>query len=434
MKPAELLANRYEINLSAAWKDWLNDSVMELKLPGMMRKAVDVTQLCEPGPSVIWPGFMLPDTLPVLGNDYGDWICVRVNPSNDLGELIYWYHGGGDWIPVGNTMAEAVLHDAVDQFRPIRTQMIRSATESRIDTLANVLARLNYSQLRNWLGRSLPGDDALLILSEVIEWIGNQDHNAALRAMRQIGWCRDAIACDLIESYLQLPVQVIAQREYADLLDIPWFPDYINLLFDCEQASDAQRVAIAAAATKWDGWPQQDWTKASSLASEVLQRRHDLGWATAVCGWQQERSGQTDAAIDIYKRGVFGSAFTDQGVRLNSHAETDENGKFAAARLAHFRDVLALEEDKYIQLFLRRRERSLLAEVCDFWFQRAEKSESEGDFEEAYRLFYRAGWDMGVSRMQKYKSILSGLERCARQAGWNGMAKVAEAHQNCLPA
>ncbi len=71
---------------------------------------------------------MLPDTLPLIGNEYGDWLCVRVDEDNRFGELVHWYHGGGDWIPVGKSIAEAVLHDIVDQFRPRKGQVLRGSS------------------------------------------------------------------------------------------------------------------------------------------------------------------------------------------------------------------------------------------------------------------------------------------------------------------
>ncbi len=65
-------------------------------------------------------GFMLPDTLPILGNGYGDWLCMRVNADNTAGEVVHWYHGGGDWMPWGRNPAEAIAFDRLRQRLPGR--------------------------------------------------------------------------------------------------------------------------------------------------------------------------------------------------------------------------------------------------------------------------------------------------------------------------
>ena len=144
-RPSDKLAKRYSLRLSETWREWFDQDLHTLSLPGAMRNAVPVEDLLLETPPQIWAGFMLPDTLPILGNEYGDWICVRIGPDAELKELLYWYHGGGDWIPVGSTLAEVVLHDVVDQFRRVRKQMIRGASESKFLNEYSFLERLAAS-------------------------------------------------------------------------------------------------------------------------------------------------------------------------------------------------------------------------------------------------------------------------------------------------
>ena len=57
----------------------------------------------------------MPDTLPIIGNDYGDWLCLRIARDGTLAELIHWSHCGGDWLPYGRNLAEGLLYDAAQR-------------------------------------------------------------------------------------------------------------------------------------------------------------------------------------------------------------------------------------------------------------------------------------------------------------------------------
>ena len=450
---SELLRERFRLQLSSDWQAWFDDYATRLELPGLLRNPVSVEELCSQNPASIWPGFMLPDSLPLLSNEYGDWICGRVGEDDTLAELVYWYHGGGDWIPVGKCMAEAVLHDAVDQFRDLKTQMLRGASESRIGVEAGCLLRLDSPAVRQWLANALPeqvGEPESLVAS-VIECLSTEDYRGALGKLWENSVAREAVACDLIELFLQAPLREIATREVANACEIAWFPDFVKVLFDVAAASESHArlldtqwklIAQANAHSTLDVEASvrelQAWDQAAGIADNILERRTDLGWATTVSGWYRERTGRRDEAIAIYAKGVDASSFTDQAVRLNSHAEADELGKFSLARLSSILEqgdvpeVFAAEKG-YMELLLADRKRSLLAEVSDFWWAKAEIAESEERFADAYDLYARSGWDMGVSRLDSYPRILEALARVSSQAGWNGRAAVAEAHLMRMP-
>src|SRR5207237_7281850 len=63
-------------------------------------------------PRAIWGGAMLPDTVPVLGNLGGDYLCLRINPNGSVAEVVAWLHEGSFWSSYGNTFCEALLFDA----------------------------------------------------------------------------------------------------------------------------------------------------------------------------------------------------------------------------------------------------------------------------------------------------------------------------------
>lgn len=434
-----LLAERYELHLTQNWTVWFDQASQQLRLPGMMRQIASVADLCQPAPELIWPGFMLPDSLPLIGNRYGDWICGRIDEAGTIRELIYWFHGGGDWIPVGTSVAESVLHDAVDQFRSEREQMLRGATESRIDSQAGVLLRLDSPEIRGWLAEQLSSSEETKVVASTIDGLVNRlsqwDHLGALQLLRQQGWAQDAVCCDLLEACLQTPIAIIASKEIAKRINAPWFPEYVGLLFDTDQIGGTIRRKIAdAAEITDDAWPQQDWELAGEIAETVCARRQDLGWATAIAGWHCERTQQYEQAVEIYTRGLQASSFSDQSVRFNAHADSEEHGKFAAARLGCLREKwpASLHENNYLQLLLGERTQSLLAVVSEYWKKQAQDRESAGDFAAAYHAFWAWGWDLGVSRLTDYEDILRGLSRCASQAGWAARAVIAETHLRCL--
>lgn len=442
---SELLYERFSLQLCSNWQEWFDDYATRLELPGLLRNPVSVEELCSDNPASIWPGFMLPDSLPLLSNEYGDWICGRVGEDDTLAELVYWYHGGGDWIPVGRRMAEAVLHDAVDQFRDLKTQMLRGASESRIGVEAGCLLRLDSPAVRRWLSESLAEQvaESDVLVASVIQALSDEDYHGALNKLWECGVACEAVACDLIDVFLQAPLRRIATREVADACSIPWFPDFVSLLFDVAAASEThirllENQLNPASLQNGEVGSLQGWDEAALIADSILERRTDLGWATTISGWYRERSGRLDEAIAVYIRGVSASSFTDQAVRLNSHAEADELGKFALARLASLHGKGGLlgkleASDGYTQLLMADRKRSLLAEVSDYWWSMAEAAESESRFADAYDMYARCGWDMGVSRLDSYPRILESLARVAEKAGWAARAAVAQAHLRRMP-
>ncbi|MEM8734127.1 MAG: SMI1/KNR4 family protein, partial [Planctomycetota bacterium] len=441
---SQRITDRFGIDLAPTWREWFDSPASDGWLPGLMRELVTADELASQRPRPIWPGFMLPDTLPILGNEYGDYVCARVEPNNQFGELIYWYHGGGDWIPVGTTIAEAVLHDAIDQFRDMRTQMIRGASESRIGKEASSLLSLDAPEMKGWLARCLPETQERTsiesAIADIIALLSEEDYSGALKQMLHCGWAIEAVACDLIEVNLQKPLRKISNRDFAKACGVAWFPDFIHLLFDIESGSHQVQEIVRGEADR-QGIPAeetvQDWQLASQLAQQILSKRTDLAWATAVQGWFQERTGDRQAAMETYQRGVVASSFTEQSVRLNSHAESEEYGKFALARLKslianHAECKAAVQADEYLSLLLRDHSRSILNEVSDHWQRKAKEAEADGLYDSAYRYFYASGWDMGVSRLSEYETILEGLARNAERAGWTARAKVAQLHLHCL--
>ncbi|MEM9827997.1 MAG: SMI1/KNR4 family protein [Planctomycetota bacterium] len=60
----------------------------------------------------LWPGLMGCHLLPLVGNQIGDYLCVRVDDFGNASSIVHWYHGGGDWLPWGKDLAEALVVEA----------------------------------------------------------------------------------------------------------------------------------------------------------------------------------------------------------------------------------------------------------------------------------------------------------------------------------
>lgn len=443
-QPSQKIAARYHLRLSDAWRVWFDEDVASVRLPGGFRTALTAEQLIGQAPREIWPGFMLPYTLPLVGNQYGDWICVCIGPDGSLGELLHWYHGGGDWIPLGRDIAEVVVHDVVDHFRPVGGQMLRGAPESiEPEQRARVLVAFQTPALRHWLCERLtasskqqtPSNEVARALANIELALECGAYVDALQIMQQRAWAMDAVACDRIQYALQHGIVQLADPAIARALDRKWSPDYVRWLFDVDQIPQLARARIgelSGAGTEL--WDQQDWTLAGELACEVLERRNDLGWAVNVAGWSRQRSGDAAGAAEIYFQGRCASAFSDQGVRMRTHWTDARFSKFTIAQLSELHDYLTPEQqrDPYLQAIYRSSETQTVKHVQRFWLDESRRLSDEQHYDGANYRLVRAGWDVGVEHLGDYRTILASLVSAARAAGWEARQAVAQTHLNCF--
>ncbi len=440
-QPSQQLAAHYQLRLSRAWQEWFDTEMHGTTLPGSFRTALTAQSLTADCPGEIWPGFMLPDTLPILGNEYGDWICARITENNELGELVHWYHGGGDWIPVGDRLAEAVLHDAVDQFRPLRSQMLRGAAETlEPKQRSRVLAALAEVPFVSWLERHLittpaQTDSVADTLTNIVSALSVGDYPSALTSLRDNRWSPDAVACDLIEEVLQRGPAELANPAIAQQLEMNWTPDYVRWLFDVATIPEEYQGRLGAlAGISEESWPVQQWTQANDIAQEVLLRRSDLGWAFNIAGWHRQRVGDFAEASRVYFQGRYASAFSDQSVRLRTHWSDARYGKFSIAQLGLLAKHLSGSEldDIYLATIWQAPEKLRLTMVQELWMNEGRKLLAGDAPDQAYDCFYRAGWDLGVQRLSEYQRILELMIQSAQAAGWTARLSVAKTHLACL--
>ena len=80
---SEKLAAHYGLRLPPDLRAWIDDNVWEQAGGAEFSQPQSPEHLIEPN-GAIWGGFMLPDTLPIIGNEYGDWLCLRIDADDGV--------------------------------------------------------------------------------------------------------------------------------------------------------------------------------------------------------------------------------------------------------------------------------------------------------------------------------------------------------------
>ncbi len=410
---SDKIQQRYHLRIPPDFADWLDREVWNRPGGVEFSHPLPPERILDPEPGAIWGGFMLPDTLPVLGNDYGDWLCLRVTAEGDVWEVIAWWHGGGDWMPYGASLAEAVLFDAAQR-------VIGSPRTGEHDVPRRyALAEWARDWVRPAIGRFWEPDRSGDPLTELLD----------------AGLCQSAVRRERVGRALHNPLRVHSNPHAAQALAVRWEPEFVHWLFD-SAVIPPPRIADLTSYFRLPA-PEllaQDWAAAEREALAVTRQRDDLGWAFDVAGWAAERRGKVKQAVEFYQRGVWASAFTDDSVRLRTHWISEGFGKFAAARLNHWRGELSdqTSADPYLQELWRDDPESLRARVRDFWINKARQASRQQRFAEAYDCYYKAGWDCGLQYVTSYAEILDGLIDSAQKADAPALAELGRLHRRSL--
>ncbi|MFO0869253.1 MAG: SMI1/KNR4 family protein [Pirellulales bacterium] len=427
---SQRVSQRYQVQLPRDLAAWLDEARWQLPGGGEFNHPLSPEQLLEPEPGLIWPGFMLPDTLPLLGNDYGDWLCLRVGADNGVREWLYWSHAGGDWIPSGDTLAESLLYDALRAGEGERhpgagpTAIFpggahHPAPQPAVGWQTHVAwcaAQLSFPATR------------LQALSSAVD----QSWRDGLRAA---GLARWALARETLLQQLHCGLRGRSDYRVAQQLGVAWEPDFVMWMFDTQLIPQERRGQLLKHfGTDAESLLRQDWEGAEQAALEVLGARSDLGWAHDIAGWAAERRGAVEVAIERYLVGLRPSLFADHTVPFRTHWVADGFGKFAAARLFEWRAQVPAEaaRDPYLQQYWWHDPQTLRDRISGFWHERARQAERSGQFAAAYDLYYQAGWDLGLDQLTAYAPILEGLERTAEAAGMPARARLAALHRGQL--
>ncbi|MCA9178867.1 MAG: SMI1/KNR4 family protein [Planctomycetales bacterium] len=429
--------DRYQARLPGDVRAWLDDELWREPIGAEFCQPLRPEQLLAPTHDEIWAGFMRPDTLPLIGNDYGDWLCLRFGVDNTVREVVRWSHAGGDWAPYGDTLSEALVFDAALRVcrarRPefvdpeLPTSQLYGAAEWAVQQGTLAMERFWPEPFgsEHSGAKDSDGDDA-----------STSDNSAERRLFRQLldaGVAVVPAACELALLCLDNPLRSRGAPAVARQFETPWLPDFVRWMFDSSHLDEADRRRIGE---RWDmpvdALVQQDWEAAEQYAMEVLEVRGDLAWAADIAGWSAERRGDWATAADRYRRGLRASTFTDDSIRFRTQWYPESFGKFSAYRLQSLASHVAFPADEYLTTLWQRDEESLRARVADHWLQEAASCARRADHVGEYECLLQAGWDLGLPDLQSYPDLLRDLERAAASAGATALARIAQTHANAF--
>ena len=235
------IEQRYSLQLPDDVRVWLDEQIWKDAGGAEFRRAQTPEQLMDPVPGSIWAGFMLPDTLPIIGNDYGDWLCLRIAADGSVSELVHWSHCGGDWIPYGQNLAEGLLYDAaVHVLFPQRASFAESGAGGS-------------TRLSAWPSGPAGGWQTMAERCRVsghTPMVRRPDANGAaiLNELASAGIAEFAVRRDRILGHLDSPFKSHSRTALAQELGVPWEPEYVSWLFD------TARIPAPARSASHTGW------------------------------------------------------------------------------------------------------------------------------------------------------------------------------------
>jgi hypothetical protein len=414
------IADRYRCTLSPELADWFDRDLWKKEGRGEYREPISPESLIGDVPEAIWPGLMPCDLLPVIGNTAGDWLCVRVDGNNVASEIVQWYHGGGDWIPWGKNIAEAILFDSLIERLPGPSRRHAAPAENPRPTV--VKHDPTDDPILSWALEHLPTSVAASLDSSLSdEEIANlllEDNVAEI-----------AVRCELIVSGL---MQLTRKTLESFLRDDPnlgrgnlaeWSFDVDRIPQETRASLEQQhRVSLLG---------MQDWYAAADHASRVTKLAPELAWAWDIVGYAAERRGDIDAAKEAYLQASECSVFTDQSIRLETHWTTDQSAKFSVARLLDL-DSDLIAQSPYLSALCDANPERRRGQGTAYWIHRGSEFDASGDLKEAHRCFTAAGWDVGAESMGVYAELIERISAIAIRLDQPGRAETAMTHRRCL--
>ena len=397
--------------------DWIDRELWRLPAAGEYRDAVDLELLLTEAPEPIWPGLMSCDLIPLISNSAGDWLCVRVDAANVAGQIVQWYHGGGDWIPWGEDLAEAILFDAlVDRISPLSKRHAVPAETPR---------------------STASGDDRVLrwaltrVADSVASAFGSEmDSRQIAETLLQAEVAEVAVRCELLLLALKQPPRESIERMLGEQVTKISRTQCTEWAFDVDRIP-AEYRGQGNSATGKSWFDCQDWSEAARHARSACKLAPELAWPWEILGYEAERNRDIEAAVDAYRIAARCSVFTDQSVRMNTHWESDQSSKFCIARLKHLCPDL-FRDDSYLRELSESDPVHRRSTMTAYWTRLASEHRDAGNFSEAYRCYMAAGWDIGAEPITAYGDLLDRIAEVALRCGQRARAEVASTHRRCL--
>ena len=365
--------------------DWVDGSITEQTGHQQFHAPVAVEELLSEVPDSIWPVLMPCDLLPVLGNNAGDYLCLRMDQHNRISEIVHWYHGGGDWIPWAKTLPDAIVFGHVLGCLPRPTKDHAIAAEDPRPSIHSDLGR-KPDPLLEWAIRFVAPDVRKVV-----------DQTLLLGA--------ELPRHDLAESWLD----VLERNGVA-----------------CE-AIALRRIQIISEGRMTEA----DWRAMQSIAEKVGRHRTDLAWPMNVAADAALRLGNRELAAQHYHSALACSNFTDQSVRLGMHWDAQRSSKYAAYRIVQ-NGLFDPRQELHI-LFCdgdgdHNGSTATKDRVRDYWLKQSALRERDGDRSSALRCAVLAAWDMGLDSMNAYRPILMRVVSLAESTDQFARAEVARTH------
>lgn len=366
------IADRYQCRLSAELADWFDSEVWKEQGEGEFRQSIAPQSLLDQAPEEIWPGMMGCDCLPILSNMAGDWLAVRIDCDNVASQIVHWYHGGGDWIPWGDQLAQAIAFDLIADRFP--SQARRHAIPAESPRLNSPEESQSNDPFVRWAFGHLPA-----AVTQVIESSNSGSELAGVFLENKVA--EVAIRCELTISSLL--------------------------------------------------GPSPNWDSAATIALPVTKLAPELAWAWETIGFAAERRGDLSAAKDAFLSGANCSSFTDQSIRLGTYVAATGSAKFSVARLRHL-DPELLQSSPYMRMLCNDDQRACRMAVSRYWLQDGLQHQRHGDELAAHESFVAAGWDIGATPIKTYGIILERIAEAAVASDQTARAEVAQTHRRRL--
>ncbi len=413
------IAERYRCILSPTLADWFDREIWEHVGQSEYRQPIDPGSLIDAAPESIWPGLMSCDLLPLISNLAGDWLCVRIDRDDVASEVVQWYHGGGDWIPWGSNLAEAIVFDALVGRLPGPSRRHAIPAENpRPDSGKDAQLR---DPLLGWALEHVPASVAAIFSSTP------RPEQIAERLL-EANVAEVAVRCELVLSRLMRSTR----EQLESLLREDSTVSRAHLAewsFDADRIpAERRRLLTSDGVSLLDA---QDWDAAAADALDVTRLAPELAWGWDIVGYAAERRGDRDSARRSYHQAAACSVFTDQSIRLATHWTAEQSAKFSVARLLQL-DPEEVSESAYFSALCHQDTQRRRLHTTAYWREQAARFQSQNDFSEAHRCFVAAAWDVGAESIEVYAGLLEKIAENAHRSGQAGRSEIARTHRRCL--
>ena len=404
--PSSRLARRYRWNADSLLNRYFDEDVWAMDVPNKSSLDGDPNDptrpssatsfdlgiapedLLDDAPTSIWPGLMPCHFVPLLHNGGGDSLCLRIADDGSVSEVVNWFHGGGDWTPWADNVAEAIVLDA---------WMPRLRSLSRVTDAASPTPP--------------DGPDVDPVKDETT----SEQICAAIKSPRY-RWAIEALNVNT------MPNPAVSENEL-----IAWFRRH-NI------ARPAMDLARATLATRNPTAPPNG----DDDGCDGLTTRHPaMAWAWEAVGLDADAHGNHRDAIESFDRAARCSAFTTAHLRFGHGTRTDataamgevESVKFGLAMLNKLQPD-RIRGDDYLRRLTLRTVADQQQSIHNYWFDIATQFEL-GDRRQLFAL-HMSAWDVGLPTMTQYRDVIRFVAQCAEANQADARAAVAQAHLCCI--